>query len=109
MRKFAALVAFMTCVYSYRSWYRGSSSSFWKLVQRHADVAFEYFRNDSAWQVFIDDLPHNLDEIVPRNIWMGPYQLTVPKLRSKQVFVFYHATRYKRSQSELALALAGLH
>ncbi|MBU6459627.1 MAG: hypothetical protein KGQ58_01915 [Proteobacteria bacterium] len=109
MKKFAALFALMTCVYSYRSFIKGGlTPSFWKLVQRHADVAYDFFRNDSAWQVFIGETPHNIDEMVPSSLWMGPYMLAVPKLRGKQVFIYCRKGRYERSQTELNLALSGL-
>lgn len=74
---------------------------FWRLVAKHADVAYDHFKSNSCWKVFEDGLPPDYRRIVPRPEWVGPFRVAVSKLGDKRITVFCRASELKKSQNDL--------
>jgi hypothetical protein len=75
--------------------------SFWRLVAKHPDAAYDHFKSNACWKVFEDGLPPDYRTIVPRPEWAGPFRIVVPKLGGKAVKVFARASELEKSQNEL--------
>ena len=74
---------------------------FWRLVGKHPDLAYDFFKSRDCWQVFEDGLPADHGRLFPPAEWVGPFRLCVPKLANKMVHIFGRASDYEDSQNEL--------
>ncbi len=73
---------------------------FWRVVAKHADEAYDYFKAGTSWKVFEQGMPENFRSIVPKSEWAGPFRLTVPKLGDRTILVFGNRLDLEQSQNE---------
>jgi hypothetical protein len=55
-------------------WSKYGGSSFWRLVGKHPDRAYEFFQRESCW--FVDALPSD----IARDQLTGPFKVFVPSI-----------------------------
>ena len=90
------------------SWFmvrRKGQVAFWNQALRNPDVTYDYFKSNDVWYVFDDGLPVNFREYVPASEWIGPFQMYIPKLDNRKIFVFGKKGEFRRSQQELLIML----
>jgi hypothetical protein len=85
---------------------RPGGLSFWRVVARHPDAAYDHFMSEGCWNVFENDIPEADRSVYPSAEWDGPFRLWVPKL-GRQVIVFGRVGEYERSQSEFSRRFGG--
>ena len=73
---------------------------FWKVASKYPDLAYKFFLSKDCWKVFEGRLPENHRSIVPKENWAGPFQLSVPKIGHKNIYVFGKYPDFKQSQDE---------
>lgn len=102
------LILIVAVFFFYVLVFRQGKPSFWKIVARYPDFAYDFFLADSCWKVFEDGLPANYREIVPKNEWRGPFLLFIPKLgvKGQLVHIFGRYPDFEESQDALLILLA---
>ena len=73
---------------------------FWKVVTKHPDLAYTFFRSKNCWKIFEGKLPVNYRSMVPKKDWAGPFLFSVPKIGHKNIHVFGKYPDFKKSQNE---------
>jgi len=80
---------------------------FWQVAAQHPDKAYEYFRASPVWKIFEGKLPDNYKELVPKQEWVGPFKLYVPKIGASSVTIFGKHPEYLASQNEFLRQVGG--
>jgi len=80
---------------------RKGQVAFWNQALKQPDAAYDFFKSNDIWQVFDEGLPANFRNHVPAKEWVGPFQMYVPKLDNRKVFVFGKKNEFRQSQDEL--------
>lgn len=96
-----ALIIFVACLLWWGLVRRRGQLAFWHQALRQPDVSYEFFKSNDVWRVFDEGLPPNFREHVPAGEWIGPFQMYVPKLGNRQVFVFGSKDSFRQSQVAL--------
>ena len=73
---------------------------FWKEARKHPDLAYTFFHSKDCWKIFQGRLPVNYRSIVPKEDWAGPFQISVPQMGHKSIYVFGKYPAFKKSQEE---------
>jgi len=79
---------------------RHGNLNFWRTAAKNPDAAFRHFSSDPCWKVFVEQLPSNYQTLLPKSEWVGPFQLTIPSLGNKTIYVFGRHPDYEQSQKE---------
>lgn len=97
-RLILTIVALVLIWRGWRYWYELSGRSFWKIVARHPDLAFDWFRQEPGWMIVGIDEHDPPGEPQPRGEYSGPYWLAVPKLNGKMIKIYAHHSILDDSQ-----------
>lgn len=73
---------------------------FWKIASKCPDEAYKLFKSEECWKVFEEGLPYDLQSIVPKEDWTGPFRLRIPKLGNRMIYVYGKFPNFEKSQNE---------
>lgn len=89
---------------------RAGKLTFWKLVGRHPNEAYQYFKNNpDVWKVIDSEDSKFIEDFLRTNAnykkeWVGPYRLYVPSLE-RVIQIFGKSDVYEKEQEKLILLL----
>ncbi len=58
-----------------------------------------------CWKVFKESLPDDYRSLVPKTDWTGPFQLCIPKLGNKMIYVFGRYPHFEQAQNEFMIEI----
>jgi len=97
--KWIIIIVVLIILFCFRLIRRGNLD-FWKVVAKHPDDAYDFFRQRDCCKVFLDKPVGGYKSALPSGDWDGPFRLAVPKLEGKIVTIFCRRSDYQKAQQE---------
>ena len=88
---------------------RNPMARFWSVAARRPDAVLERMRASDAWMVFEEALPAAFRAAWPKDQWVGPFRLDLPK-PPKRILVLGRVDAYRESAARIQAELnSGQH
>ena len=92
------IILVIVICYVYAQYKQHGNLPFWKLAGKYPNMAYEIFKcENEAWLVLDRSSPVN-SGTVPKDEWVGPFFIVVPKLGNELVRIYGRKGKYEASQ-----------